>query len=210
MQELEYISDAYSVKHETLLKMESFKLEGSLRREAESISASYQLAAPCNIRNIIDTHVCLGKLRRDGEGCAWTAAVWMVYETPEGETSSCTGSFDIRCEHATWQSMSAEVSSVTAKAISGGAEVRVTITLEALECQEIEISTPESIEIDEAAIKSQAGQPSIIVMRADGASSLWNIARSCNTTREMILAANPGIAEPVPGKDCLLLIAKKH
>ncbi len=209
-QELEYISDAYSVKHETELKLETFRLESSRRREAESISASCQLAAPGDIRNVTDTHVCLGKLRRDGEGCAWTAAVWMVYETMDGGISSSSGSFEIRCEHAAGQSMSAELSSVTAKAVSGGAEIRVTIAVEAIECCDIEISTPESIVIDEAAVKSSAGQPSIIVLRADGVSSLWSMARSCNTTREMILAANPGVAEPVPDKDCLLLIAKKH
>jgi hypothetical protein len=131
-----------------------------------------------------------------------------LYESDEGKISTSTGKCELKCDAAA--RINAEIGEVAAKAVSGGIELRIPVSYLVINEDEIGFATPEEIIVNDECEKNITGQPSVIVLKADGNTSLWSMAKQFNTTIGAISEANPGIGEGTPEKGTLLLIAKKR
>lgn len=208
--EISCVADAYSIQHEITLTPGTVCLHESQQGQGydETVIQIINTASP--VKNVIDVYTYIGKARFEDGSAVWSASVRALYEAEDGKIVSCFGNFELKCACPDGAFAEVFVGDITAKAVSGGAELRIPVKYSITLCGDIEISTPAEIEIDEEAVKDTSAQPSIIVLRSDGNMPLWNLAKQFNTTISAITEANPNLAGKVPERGELLLIVKKR
>lgn len=88
----------------------------------------------------------------------------------------------------------------------GGADLRVTMRMDALAAGETAIRWVGAVEEDAEAWQARDRAPSVTLVRVPEGAELWTLAKKYRSTPEAIRAANGGLAEGVP--EGLLLIPK--
>ncbi|MDD6189940.1 MAG: DUF3794 domain-containing protein [Clostridiales bacterium] len=210
--EISCVCDAYSTQNEISMTLSSSRLRESQQCPAREESVSQLISTTASAKSVIDVYTYIGKQRTDGDAVIWPVIARVIYESEEGKTASAFGSFEITCEYSehAGAKVSAETGDIMAKVISGGIELRIPVKYTIVAEDELGFATPTEIIIDEEQTKNISAQPSIIVLKADGSTSLWSLAKQFNTTIGTINEANPGLSGRIPEKGELLLIAKKR
>lgn len=208
--EINCISDVYSTRNELSIELESCRLKQSQVEEKRGESVSHSINTDFAVKSIVDAYAYIGKQRMEGGKCVWSVLLKLLCENEKGKILPLSSGVDISCEHGKMNVCSAEIEEIMAKAVPGGVEVRIPVKFAFDSEEEIGFATPTVISLDEEAVKDISAQPSVVVLRADGNSTLWKIAKQYNTTVEMINAINPVIEEKLPEKGKLILIAKKR
>ena len=204
------LCDAYSTQNEVSMVLGSSKLNesriGAARDEIISLVINTQPSA----KSITDVYTYLGKQRMENGACVWPLSAKVLYEGEEGSLISASGSAEIRTAIEAGAHAVAEIGEISGKIISGGLELRIPVKYSSVIEDEIGFATPEDLSFDEDCVKDISGQPSIFVIKTDGCTSLWSLAKQFNTTISTINEANPAVCNSVPEKGELLLIAKKR
>lgn len=209
--EINCLCDAYSTQNDISMSLSDSKLKESMPPENREESFADTLSISGNIKNIIDCYTYIGRQRTESGSYIWPVSANVLYEDENGEAHSAEGNFEIRYMDAHSASdCCAEILSISAKAAPGGLEVKLAARYTLHTEDEIAFATPAEITVDEESVKDYSSQPSIVVLKADGITSLWSIAKSYNTTTAAICEANPELACNIPSKGALLLIAKKR
>ena len=202
------LSDVYSTRNEISMNLASVKIKESNIGDVADEAISLLLSTERQPKSIIDCYAYLGKQRIENGLCIWPISARALYESDEGKISTSAGKCELKCDAAA--RINAEIGEVAAKAVSGGIELRIPVSYLVIYEDEIGFATPEEIIVNDECEKNITGQPSVIVLKADGNTSLWSMAKQFNTTIGAINEANPGIGEGTPEKGTLLLIAKKR
>ena len=161
-------------------------------------------------KGITDVYTYLGKQRMENGACVWPLNAKVIYESDDGEILSASGSVEIRTAIEAGARAAAEIGEISGKVMSGGIELRIPVKYSIVIDDEIGFATPEELSVDEECVKDISRQPSIVVIKTDGCTSLWSMAKQFNTTISTIKEANPGVCGSIPEKGELLLIAKKR
>lgn len=203
------LCDAYSTRSEISMSLCSMKIKESKIGESTENSISVLVGTPAQPKSIVDAYAYTGKPRIENGECCWPITARVLYESEDGNIRSATGGAEFKCGADIRANYSADIREVAVKTVSGGIELRVPVNCFAVNEEEIGFATPEALSIDEDE-KDIISQPSVVVLKADGNSTLWSIAKQFNTTIAAINEANPGIDAGIPEKGTLLLIAKKR
>ncbi len=204
------LCDAYSTQNEISLTLGSSRLKESKISAAKEESVSLVISTPAPVKGVIDAYTYLGKQRVESGVCVWPLGARVLCEGEDGKILSASGSVEIKNETDSGTHVNAETGDITVKVISGGIELRIAVKYSSVIEDEIGFATPEEISVDEENVKDISRQPSIVVVKADGNTSLWSLAKQFNTTICTINEANPGLGDGIPEKGELLLIAKKR
>ncbi len=204
------LCDAYSTQNEITMTLGSSKIKESKVGVGGEENISVIISTTAQPKSITDAYTYLGKQRAENGACVWPLHARVLYESEDGQLLAAMNSIEIRREAETGSRVIAEIGDVSAKVISGGIEVRIPVKYNSVIEDEIGFATPAEITVNEDCVKDVAHQPSVVVIKADGNTTLWSMAKQFNTTIGTIIEANPGIANDVPEKGELLLVAKKR
>lgn len=204
------LCDAYSTQNEVTMTLGSSKLKESKNSAARDEIISLIINTQSSAKGITDVYTYLGKQRMENGACVWPLNAKVIYESDDGEILSASGSVEIRTAIEAGARAAAEIGEISGKVMSGGVELRIPVKYSIVIDDEIGFATPEELSVDEEGIKDISRQPSIVVIKTDGCTSLWSMAKQFNTTISTIKEANPGVCGSIPEKGELLLIAKKR
>ncbi len=198
--DLRFVADAYSLRHDLKLTPRQLSLCGSEpgRVEEDVVTELLECAEP--VKNVLSAAARLAL--RDG---ARELRVRLLCETAEGRLVTLTDTAALTLADPAavhW------VGAVTARPVSGGLELRIPVCRLVREEETLLLTTPERLELDEETEK-EGRQPSVVALRGDGKTELWELAKRFNTTRAAIREANSGVADP-PAADALLLIPRSR
>ncbi len=210
--EISCVCDAYSTQNEINMTLGNSKLKESRLSNAREDTISQIVQTSVAPRSIIDVYTYLGKQRQDGESAVWPVNAKVLYMGEDGKMAAASAEFEIRSDYKEQNGakITADIGDIMAKSVSGGIELRIPVKYTATVDDELGFATPMDISIEDDEIKDISAQPSIIVLKADGMTSLWSLAKQFNTTISTINDANPDLSGNVPDKGELLLIAKKR
>ncbi len=208
-EEVEYISDAYSIccQLEDEYENQSFTQYELGSEKGERSLVKIEDSA---IKSLTELYIRQGRRRIDGTDCLWKMSVLVLYETENGEMKTVSEAFEIRCAErgGTEYDVKLKHLEISSKTISDGIEIQVLPEFETVKSEVTELNIPVSLELDETKAKNCADYPSLIVLRSDGETKLWNIAKTYNTSVAAILEANPELEGGEPQRGDLLLITR--
>jgi len=204
------LCDAYSTQNEVAMTLGSSKLNESKSSAARDEIISLVINTQPSAKGITDVYTYLGKQRMENGACVWPLSAKVLYEGEDEKMISASGSAEVRIAIEAGTRVSAEIGEISGKIISGGVELRIPVKYSIVVEDEIGFATPEELSVDEECVKDISRQPSIVVIKTDGCTSLWSMAKQFNTTISAINEANPGVYCSIPEKGELLLIAKKR
>ena len=206
--ETEYISDAYSIGSKLNDEYEalSFKRYELSAEKGEKCSVIIQDSAA---KSLSELFVRQGKHRTDGNDFVWKMTATALYETENGEMKASSEAFEIRYT-APVEEFDARLADIalTPKITAEGIELQAVPEFEIIKCEALELNIPLSLEISDDAEENYSEYPSLTVLRADGQTRLWNIAKRFNTSVGAILEANPELEGGEPQRGDLLLITR--
>ncbi|MBR6654908.1 MAG: DUF3794 domain-containing protein [Oscillospiraceae bacterium] len=204
------LCDAYSTQNEVTMILGSSKLNESKSGAARDEIISLVINTQPSAKGVTDVYTYLGKQRMENGACVWPLSAKVLYEGEDEKMISASGGAEIRTATEAGTHVSAEIGEISGKIISGGIELRIPVKYSIVIEEEIGFATPEELSVDEDCVKDISRQPSIVVIKTDGCTSLWSMAKQFNTTISAINEANPGVCCSIPEKGELLLIAKKR
>lgn len=209
--ELECLCDAYSTQHEIIMKLEDSTLRESRITGSREETFTYTINIPGGVKSITDCYAFIGRQRGENGSHAWPISIKMLFENEDGDTAAASADYELHNilrDKAT--DCSAEIMAISIRPSPEGAEIKLEAKFIMQYEEEISFATPSEICIDEETDKNSTSQPSIVVLRADGSTTLWRMAKAFNTTVSNINDVNPGLNNDIPSKGELLLIAKKR
>jgi len=204
------LCDAYSTQNEVSMVLGNSKLKESKKCELREEAITLVINTAEAVKLVTDAYTYLGKQRTENDACVWPISARVLYEGEDGKILSAFGDAEVRTEAGSGVRVAAETGELTVKVISGGIELRIPVKYSAVIDDEIGFATPVEINVEEDSVKDHSRQPSIVVVKADGNTSLWSMAKQFNTTISAINEANPGVISVIPDKGEMLLIAKKR
>lgn len=211
------LQDAYSTLYQMTLQQESCALHQLLDCSVRPQSVRELLETGTPAKNVIDAGVSVSQLRqvaRDGHqevsADLWLSVLYLDEQgTPQALGCPITVSGrlelpangDCRCScHCP-----GEVFAVPA---AGGVEVRFNPEFHCLMTRKQIVPVVSGAKLEQPCARQQGEQPSVVLRMAAPGEELWDIAKSCSTTRERIRQANELEEDALPVGRMLLIPAR--
>jgi len=209
---IEAVVDAYSTTARLIPAMEQVTFNEQIPHGARRQSIREMIETAGAIDSVLDTRIVLGKVEPGDDGAyACEARVGMAYRAEDGEYGSLLRRLPVvlQGEVPDKAAIKARLAGeITAAPTAGGVELRFSVDFHLLENRKLQMMTVGGIQQEEW--EERPAFPSVVLRRCTDGESLWDIAKSYNTTTgELCLANGLEDCETAPlGK--LLLIPKKR
>ncbi len=210
---LNYIADAYDT--DRTLKLESTDSEFTSFGGMEQREELFREKLDChgNPRDVVSLDVSAGNVTTGPEGkIRIPMNVSAVFVTEEGGIASASGRFEFTADWAGEGSSCTGVmidDSAYGSPSDGGIDLRIPVFITFRRLKKLVVGAVTGISWDEEEEAEQKEMPSLIVRRTRQGDSVWEMAKCCGSTRELILEAN-GLESEEIGENMLLLIPRRR
>jgi LysM repeat protein len=206
---IEAIVDLYSTAAYLRPVMEPLSLTELGERGTRRQTIREVIETEPDVRNVIDTRICLGPVTQleSGElGCEAFASLF--YQTDDGRYRSADQKIAVPAGVEA-DSVSARLAGdITSAPSSGGIELRFSVDFSTVTTKTSRLTVVGAVEEEEA--RERAVKPSVVLRRCQPGEGLWEIAKQYSTTINELCLANglDDCESPQDGR--LLLIPKKR
>jgi len=211
-EEIRVLSDLYGTRQEIRPSYRELRLYGSGEMQSCPASARERIEPAVAAVRILDWQVQVDTeaelLPEEGQGSLGTM-VCLLYEGEDGGIYSASRRVPLRFaltqaipSAAVW----ADAPELSAVISGGGIDLRLEATVSLKTGEETAVTVVESMEPGEAYAPDGYTGLSVLLRRADGAESLWQIAREYHVDADALSQANHLERDSIPESGALLLI----
>ena len=217
--EVTLLTDLYSTAYETRYEPSQLDLcslyESVTRRQTVREVLEIGVVA----ESILSLHVTCGAVSVSREGGAAVlrtgAVIRALYLDEGGVPLVAERSVDVKCQLELPEECQITARAVCTEEVSGslgtrGIEVRFPVDFQVEAASRVKRVCISGAKLDRESPKDLTGTPSLVLRCLGKQESPWDLAKSCNTTIDAILAANQLEGEGELPRDTLLLIPRKR
>ena len=217
--ELTLLSDLYSTAYEVAYEAEPLNLTSYWESFTRRQTVREVLEIGVVAESVLSLHVTCGAVSVSREGGAAVlrtgAVIRALYLDEGGVPLVAERSVDVKCQLELPEECQITARAVCTEEVSGslgtrGIEVRFPVDFQVEAASRVKRVCISGAKLDRESPKDLTGTPSLVLRCLGKQESPWDLAKSCNTTIDAILAANQLEGEGELPRDTRLLIPRKR
>lgn len=198
--ELTLVRDFYSTSARSEAEYRPCQFFQRLGGDGDHQSLRELIEVERTVKTVLDARLELGTVTRSREGeqivLSTPAVLHLLYLSESDEVFSASHQITINSrfdcpEEGICMAQCFNEGDVFAAPVSGGAEARFAVSFQVLMAQRRSLVVLKEARLQEPDDSNpEAALPSIVLRQMEGDESLWDMAKSCGTTRAVILSSN--------------------